>query len=262
MPSPRALALVQSRVEFRRRLGQFVVGTFAGACALFAPRLTAMVGQPAGASFTIDALGLTFLIAATLLSVLVGGVALILEWDGTRSPKDTFMAALGVPALLSGVFSTATVSQETRHQAEIVKSISDDRAKDEGIVVEDTPPSPVAPSVSQWPPLLQLMPTVYAAEAQDGRAAVAVAPQGGLGVRYRQVRYWVVLLEERDRTSAERRASALGTRYGSVTVQSLGTTYAVTAGANALPYSDAVSRAVELKKQSEGTMVPKLVRAG
>lgn len=257
MASPRALSTTQDKIDLRRRLGQFAVGAFAGACALFAPRLTLMVGQPDSAPVTLVALSSAFVIGGTLLSLLVGGVAMILEWDGSRSPKDTFMAALGVPALLSGVFSTANVSKEVVRYAEITRSITDQRASEEGIVVEEVPQASIAPTRGIWPPTLRLLPTVYAAEQVPQAAAAA---QGGASIQYRQVRYWVVLHEGRDKAAVQRRATELGTRYGRLAVRLVGKDFVVTLAEGALPYSEAVSRAVDLKKQSRGVVTPKLVR--
>jgi len=259
MASSRALSTTQARLELRRRLGQFAVGSFAGACAIFAPRLTLIVGQANDASVTLVALAPTFVIGGVLLSALVGGVAMILEWDGARSPKDTFMAALGVPALLSGVFSTANVSKEAVRFAEITKTMTDQRAKDEGIVVEGVPQASLSPTHGVWPPTLHLMPTIYAAE-QTSKAAV-VTDQGA-SIQYRQVRYWVVLHESRDKTVADRRAAELGTRYGRLAVRKVGSDFVVTLAEGVLPYSDAVARAVDVKKQSKGVVTPKLVREG
>lgn len=260
MVAPRTLSTTGTRTELRRRLGQFAVGSFAGACALFSPRLTLMVGQADDASVTVVALSPTFVVGAVLLSLLVGGVAMILEWEGSRSPKDTFMAALGVPALLSGVFSTASVSKEAVRFAEITKSVTDERAREEGIVVEEVPQASIAPTQGIWPPTLHLLPTVYAAQQAPAPAA-RVAAQGGAAVQYRQVRYWVVLHESRDKAAAERRAAELGSRYGRLAVRQVGTDFAVTLAEGVLPYSDAVSRAVDVKKQSKGVVTPKLVRA-
>ncbi|MEP7117667.1 MAG: hypothetical protein ABI880_08800 [Acidobacteriota bacterium] len=251
--------MASTKVALTRRIGQFSVGTFAGACALFAPRLTLMVGHPDDGSLRIVALSPTFVAGAVLLSLIVGGVAMILEWDGTRSPKDTFMAALGVPALLSGVFSTASVSNEAVRFAGIAKQQADGRAKDEGIVVDDRPQSSLTPAQGVWPPTLHLMPTVFAAE--QAPAPVMAADQKGAAIQYRQVRYWVVFYEDRAKDIADRHAAGLGTQYGTLTVRSLGSSFIVTLASGTLPYSDAVTSAVEIKKKSQGVVTPRLVRA-
>ena len=43
----------------------------------------------------MDAFDGRYVLAALGFSILIGGVAMILEWESDRSPRDTFMAALG-----------------------------------------------------------------------------------------------------------------------------------------------------------------------
>ena len=241
-----------------RRLGQFAVGSFAGACALFAPRLTLLVGQPDSAAAALTAMPWAFVTAAVLLSLIVGGVAMILECEGSRSPKDTFMAALGVPALWSGVYTTANVSQEALRLAGEARSASDSLAASEGIEVERGPQSGLVPSQGPWPPTLHLLPVAHAATLDA--AAPRDVPQGA-AVQYRLPRYWVVFHEDRVKAAADRRAAELGTRFGRLTVQALGDTFVVTLADGALPYPEAVTRAVDTKRQSQGAITPKLLKA-
>lgn len=256
MDTPRRSA--EATAVLARRVGQFAVGTFAGACALFAPRLTLLVGQPDSSAVALTAMPGRFVMAAVLLSVIVGGVAMILEWEGSRSPKDTFMAALGVPALLSGVYTTANVSQEALRLADDVRTASDALAKSEGIQVEGGPQSGLVPSQGTWPPTLRLLPVAHAATLNNPPARLS--PQGA-AVQYRLPRYWVVFHEDRVKAAADRRAAELGTRFGRLTVQAVGVSFIVTLAEGALPYQDAVARAVDLKRKSQGTVTPKLIKA-
>lgn len=243
--------------DLPRRLGQFAVGAFAGACALFAPRLTLLVGQPDSA-VSITAMPWPFITAAVFLSLIVGGVAMILEWEGSRSPKDTFMAALGVPALLSGAYTSANVSQETLRLAGETRRLSDSLARSEGIVVEGAPQGSLQPAQGTWPPTLRLMPVAHAATLDPLPAS---DQKKGASVSYTLPRYFVVFHEDRVREAAVRRASDLGTRFGALNVQPLGDGFIVTLADGALPYPEAVARAVDTKRRSQGTLTPKLVKA-
>lgn len=248
----------ESAADLGRRLGQFAVGTFAGACALFAPRLTIVAGQPDNAAASVSAMPWPFVTAAVLLSLIVGGVAVILEWDGSRSPKDTFMAALGVPALLSGAYTSANVSKETQRLAAEARTLGDSLARSEGIAVEGAPQGQVLPSHGVWPPTLHLLPVAHAASLDP---APAPEQSKGAAVSYSLPRYWVVLHEDRLRDAARHRAAELGTRFGTLSVQPHGENFIVTLAEGALPYPEAVSRAVDLKRRSQGTVTPKLVKA-
>jgi hypothetical protein len=168
------------------------------------------------------------------------------------------MAALGVPALLSGVYTTANVSQEALRLADDVRTASDALARSEGIPVEGSPQSGLVPSHFTWPPTLGLLPVAYAATLND--TPPPLSPQGA-AVQYRLPRYWVVFHEDRVKAAAERRAAELGTRFGRLTVQTVGEGFIVTLAEGALPYPDAVARAVDLKRRSQGSVAPKLIKA-
>jgi hypothetical protein len=245
-----------------RRVGQFAVGAFAGLCAAFIPRLALMVGQRAeSAAVTVDAFSGTYVAAAFAFSLLIGGVALILEWEGDRSPRDTFMAALGIPAILTGMFNTADASRGAVGLAERLKSINDERAREENIQVdEENPQSSIAPT-SRWLSEWQLVPVVLAAE-QSPAGVSQKAGGSKIGIVYHEPRYWVVLHTAATRQDAERRAADLRPRYGALTIEHVDNVFFVCLPGGSLYYSDAVSRAVELKRRSQGAMTPRLVRAG
>jgi hypothetical protein len=238
-----------------RRIGRFAIGAFAGLCAAFVPRLAFIVGPGTSTTaLTMDAFDGRYVLAALGFAILIGGVAMILEWESDRSPRDTFMAALGIPAILTGMFNTASASRDAIMFGERLKVINDSRARDEQIpVVEGAEAvTPTSGWLHEWP----LMPTVYAEE----RAATQKA-QAKVGVVYREPRYWVVLDVASTREDADRRVAQLGQRYGALTVQRVDDSYFVCPSGGTLTYSEAVSKAIDLKRQSQGTLTPKLVRS-
>jgi hypothetical protein len=254
MASPAVLSLPQAD-RIGRRVGRFAVGAFAGLCAAFVPRLAFIVGPGTSTTaLTMDAFDGRYVLAAFAFSVLIGGVAMILEWESDRSPRDTFMAALGIPAILTGMFNTASASRDAVMLGERLKVINDSRAAEEQIpVVEGA--AAVRPS-SGWMRDLALIPPVFAEE----RAPTQKTP-AKVGVVYREPRYWVVLDAATTREEAARRAAQLGRRYGALTVQQVDRSYFVCPPGGALTYSEAVSKAISLKRASQGTLTPKLVRS-
>ena len=260
MTSTSVVARPRSSALLGRRIGQFAVGTFAGLCAAFVPRLALMVGPAAkSAALTVEGFDGGCMLVAFAFSLLIGGVAMILEWEGARSPRDTFMAALGIPALLTGMFNTSNVSSEAVRLAQRLKSINDERAKQENIPVDDDAPQSSAAPTGAWFPEFGFVPTVF---AQEQASLQTQQKASGVGVRYREPGYWVVLDTALTKGVAEQRVAELRSRYGALTIQRVDESYPVCPTGGSQPYSQAVSRAVELKRLSQGTLTPRLVRDG
>jgi hypothetical protein len=244
-----------------QRAGRFAVGAFAGLCAAFVPRLAFIVGPGASTTaLTMDAFDERYIAAALGFSVLIGGVALILEWESERSPRDTFMAALGIPAILTGMFNTASASRDAVMLGERLKIANDSRAEREDIPVEDrAPQSTIAPSsgsLLEW----RLLPIAFAAE----QAPAQIQYKGDVakvGVVYREPRYWVVLDTKSTQADADRRAAELRKLYGPMRVQRVDRQYFVCPAEGTFAYSAAVAKAIELKRRSQGALTPRLVRS-
>lgn len=84
---------------------KFFIGFVAGLCATFMPRLVAYltIAQPGPELVLINK---SYILVAIVFSAILGAVVLILEWGVAKEPKLTFMAALGLPALISGALNT------------------------------------------------------------------------------------------------------------------------------------------------------------
>jgi hypothetical protein len=150
------------------------------------------------------------------------------------------------------MLSATRLNAEVLNKAVELKAVSDQLAKEAGIPVED--------NVRLAPPqslLRFVIPTVF---AQELTAAPQAAQSSGLGVRYREPAYWVVLFSAASREHADRKASELR-KWGPVKVERVGTEYHVCPAGGVLPYSQAVSKAAELKRHSQGAVSPRLVRA-
>ncbi len=80
---------------------KFCIGLFAGLCASLFPRLVAELATPnTGDTFVL--FSQNYLLLSLVFSIFIGAVITIFEWGITRSPKDIFMPALAVPAILPG----------------------------------------------------------------------------------------------------------------------------------------------------------------
>ena len=111
----------KSTPRYSTPLVLFCIGLSAGACAALFPRL-----MPLLLSESAD-LGLMFfttgyLIVVIVFSVLIGVVMMWSYWGTTYKPQTLFMAALGIPSLLSGSLNmSSNVNQSSAALAELVK---------------------------------------------------------------------------------------------------------------------------------------------
>ena len=247
-----------------RRCGLLLIGTFAGLCSAFVPRLALVIQSPERSPVgNLQVFTENYVFAGVAFAFLIGGAVLILKWNAKDSPSQIFMAALGIPALLTGAFNSVEISHETVRVADELKKVNDERTIEQGISVETTPQRL---PVSDGPRSLLHFNLVQTAFAQDSTRQVPslmVQQQkvADLGVRYSQTRYWVALYSASTKTDAERKAIELGSRYGKVKIQQFDSKYLVSLEGGPFPYSEAVSKAVELKRTSKDTLRPTLVQA-
>ncbi len=210
-----------------RRIGHFSVGVFAGLCAAVVPRLMVMIGQtPGNAGVTVEAISTTYAYAAIAFAMVIGGVVVILEWDVKRPPRDIFMAALGVPALLTSMLNASRLNGEVLEKAADLKAVTDQLVKEANIPVEDSIRLTSPESLLRF-----VFPTVF---AQELTVAQQATKTGSLGVRYREPVYWVVLASAATKENADRMANQLG-KWGRLKVEKVGDAYYVCPEGGVLP---------------------------
>lgn len=114
------------------QVGKFLIGVFAGLCAIFVPRIVTELSayDPSG---ELELFNTDFIVLAALLAVFLGGVVMILKWRQVCHPPEIFMAALGVPALLAGAFNmSVSVDTLSRKSAQIA-ALSEEISRSSGI---------------------------------------------------------------------------------------------------------------------------------
>jgi hypothetical protein len=112
-------------------VADFVIGTVAGLASVFLPRLMLLLSvdtEPVPGRY-IRLVPLDFVWLGLIFAVSIGLIAAILEFGGPREPKTVFMAALGIPALLTGVLNTTSATgklqKAEQEKAAFVRSVSD-----------------------------------------------------------------------------------------------------------------------------------------
>src|SRR5262245_54126454 len=108
------------------RVGTFLVGTFAGSAAAAFPRLAVFLGTPANRAapaVEMDVFRSSYVIAAIVFAVLIGIGAMIWEWNTKVSPRQTLVAALGLPALFAGALNSIAISSNASRLGEDLQKI-------------------------------------------------------------------------------------------------------------------------------------------
>jgi hypothetical protein len=235
-----------------RRFGHFVVGAFAALCAAFIPRLAATLPTDADSTMlTIRVFTAEYVLTTLVFALLVGGVVVVFEWTANRSPREVFMSALPVPALITGFVNAAAVANQARQLAGEKVRLSMERANEAGIEVEPT----FLGSGARAPRLPSLIPTAFAAS----RSPVHQTDDVKLGIQLRESKFWVSLGSAPTMEEAEARRAEIGPDYGELKVEKHGEKFHVVVGDRSLPYSEAVSRAIEIKRKSDGDLRPALI---
>lgn len=246
------------------RLGNFGVGAFAGLCAAVLPRLAAVIGASANnaPAVEMDAFRTSYILASVSFAFVIGFGAMIWEWNSRSSPRQTLVAALGLPALFAGALNSVAISSNATRLGEELQRITDKYAEDNGIQLQTSSMQLPSrdPNDSFWNRYIVV--TAYAqdklVEPQISKAALRESVDLGI---YRQRIYWIVLDNNAStRQDAERKVKDLGLKYGKLAVQQVDRKFAVILE-NPLPYSQAVSRAVAVKRESRNTLSPSLVPA-
>jgi hypothetical protein len=189
---------------------------------------------------------------AVLLSLLVGVVVVIFEWRVPRTPRDTFMTTLGIPAILAGALSAnqnAGALQETTQKA---NELADTLAKESGINIES--PRRTSKEMSWHGALADvLIPPAYAASAETMLQSADAQHQ--LAIRINQPRYLIVLDRATTQQDAEAKASQLTLSLAaaapghplSTRVQRQGNEFLIVVAGGARVKADALLEAVRVK---------------
>jgi len=178
---------------------KFFIGSVAALCAVFSPRLIAALALPDRGGVTF--ISTSYALLALLFALLMGLVIAVFEWRVPRTPRDTFMTTLGIPAILAGAL---TANQTTVELQKATKAF-DDLAKASGIPIE--PASTGATAVGKEGFLRDLLVTpVYAEGAESGPPPTEPTQ---LGISINQPRYFVVLDRAKTQGDAQARLSNL-----------------------------------------------------
>ncbi len=201
----------ESRSQVSKPTFKFLIGFLAGFCAAIFPRLTALLlvgdGQDDLAIMTPG-----YLLCSTIFASLIGAVVMVMEWNVSKEPRATFMAALGIPAIITGSFNTidgaSSLEQQVQKNRELTQQI------ERAFEIDVIPPTRIEPLSSNdsyekhgLPFPLGLIPEANAAEKSEihYRPRFRVSPS----IHPQEKRFVVVLDRRSTRHAAVARAKEL-----------------------------------------------------
>lgn len=237
---------------------KFAIGMLAGIAAVLLPRLLALLSKSDDAHIVF--FPPSYFLLAAGVGVFLGLVMLVVEYQVPTKPKETFMAALGIPAVLSGALGTASTAETVTDLARDAERLRQSVRQEQGIVkegvfnrLEAVPLQAVEPAggISSLP-----IPFVSNAYAQGNRSA---SEGGHFGVRVERPRYVVVLKKSGSAEQAVQDAQRLGASIPGARAVRSDKGYFVVLGSAPAGETEALLAAARAKKALNGAVQPVLV---
>lgn len=229
---------------------KFAIGLLAGSAAVLLPRLLALLSKSDDAHMVF--FPSSYFVLAAGVGAFVGLVMLVIEYQVPAKPKETFMAALGIPAVLSGALGTASTAENVSDLARDAERLRQAVRQEQGIVKDgvfnllEPLPLQAGPAAGSSSLPLPFVGTAHA-QANGGGAPDPVR----FGVRVEQPKYIVVLKKSGSAQQAMRDAQALQAELPSARAVRSDKGYFVVLGGAPAGETDALLAARQAKKASD-----------
>ncbi|MEK6814242.1 MAG: hypothetical protein AABY65_05880 [Nitrospirota bacterium] len=223
---------------------KFFIGLVAGLTAMVLPRLiAALASSTEGSSVRYFSLDFAFL--ALAFGVIVGLVIMIFEWKIPSRPRDTFMTALGIPALLSGTLNAYNASGVARD----AENLSNALLESSGVSIirggGTAPGEKRSENNEGWfPPGLGVA-RAYAQEGPHVAVRIAFNP----GIQVQEPFYYVVLARADSLPKAREEGERLRLRVPNTEIIETRQGYFVVQAGGPKPRSRALLEAIRLRKE-------------
>lgn len=239
---------------------KFAIGVLAGLAAVLLPRLLALLARSDDAGIVF--FPASYFMLAAGVGVFLGFVMLVIEYQVPAKPKETFMAALGIPAVLSGALGTAstaaTVSDLARDAQKLREAVSEEQriTKDGafGSLERLGAPAPAerASPLGLW--------AIGIAHADDARAsATGGSDPVRFGLRVEQPKYVVVLKKSENAQAALADAQRLQAQLPAARAMRSERGYFVVLDAAPASETDALLAARQARRATSEAIQPRLV---
>jgi len=241
---------------------KFAIGALAGVTAVLAPRLLALLSQNDDAAIALFPPAYYYLAAGA--GLFLGLMMLVFEHRVTAKPKETFMAALALPAVLAGAFGTGngagSVSELEAEVARLRQAVGQEQGiAKRGAVSTIVPLGAAAPAKPAAKGSSLGVPFIGTAHAQALAQASSADSSIRFGIRAEQPKYIVVLQKAATESEALEAAQQLRRKLPTAQAVKADKSYFVVLGNAPAGETDALLAAARAKKAMNNQLQPVLV---
>lgn len=233
----------------------FAIGCFASLCAVFVPRMITMLGDSNG---NMQVFNMKYIILGISFAAIIGVITAIFEYSKIKHPAETFMTALGIPAILAGALNTGTTGSELHLLDAKNQQLINTIAQKKGIHVEDEPAAIQLLSATPANNLSRGFSIIPSAYAQDELPEKEQDEDLRLGIRLEQKPYVIVLEKTNDKAKADQQLETLRKIIPQAALIKSGESYMVIEDIKPRDKSDAMLKAIEL--QDKNHLEPSLLQ--
>lgn len=227
----------------------FMIGFFASLCAVFVPRMVAMLN---GGHIEMQYFPRDFILVGLVFSLVIGGITVIFQQGRKKSAAEVFMTALGIPALLAGALSSGATGNNLNDLQAVNQRLSESLAQKSDISIEEKStnitPLETIPSNTLPPVSGSGFPLISDAHAQTGGAAPESNQGLKLGIQVEQASYLIVLGEFSSKTEAMQKAAELRKIVPKATAVQSNQSFLVIDSEKPRSKSEALLKAINLQK--------------
>ncbi len=250
-----------------RIVTNFVIGTVAGLASTFLPRMMLLlsIDTELAPDRYIRLLSPDFVWVGLVFGLAIGVICAILESNPQAHPKDVFMAALGIPALVSGVLTTTSATgklqQAEQQKVAVLRSLGDQAGLSSQAQTNTFEPISGPPGVPARPSSRLDTPFAFVqsafAQSAAARAVQQSVPRFDPGIQIQRPQYVLVLKRAVSQEEAVRFAKEIQKDLPSAQAVKTDQGFIVVDSVTPRPEADALLDAIQLKKRQ---LSPSLLR--
>lgn len=235
----------------------FFIGFFASVCAVFIPRMAAML---TGGHIDVQYWNIEYISVGLMFSLVIGGVTTIFVQGTQKTAAEIFMTALGIPAVLAGALNSGVAGNNLGELHSVNQKLTEMLAQKSSVPIEKgaTNIAPLKPLSANSNQSISISSFSFISNAQAGVTQPAVDEGLKLGINVEQTPHLIVLKKNNTKEEALRSAEELRRTFPDAMVVQSNQNFYVIDGNKPLSKSAALLKAINL--QSKTDLKPSLLQ--